>query len=179
MILCKEDYRMYLEQDMKANWRSSAKPKLFGDEQWKFILTLRKLEYYRSKHGFEKIIFLIPTAIVKFFNHRYAVSCGYTINAGQCGKGLALPHRGYVVMNSNAVIGDNCRIHQGVTIGSTGGSDASAKIGNNVFIGAGASIIGDIEIADDVSIGANAVVTKSCNPETNLSKPFGKSVNNI
>ena len=82
-------------------------------------------------------------------------------------------------MNSNAVIGDNCRIHQGVTIGSTGGSDASAKIGNNVFIGAGASIIGDIEIADDVSIGANAVVTKSCNPETNLSKPFGKSVNNI
>lgn len=86
---------------------------------------------------------------------------GYSIPVGVCGKGLALPHRGTIVINSDAKIGENCRIHQGVTIGSTSGSAKAARIGNNVFIGANASIIGDIDIADDVAIGANSVVTKS------------------
>ena len=54
----------------------------------------------------------------------------------------------------------NCRIHEGVTIGSTSGSKQAAIIGNNVFIGSGAKIIGAITIADDVAIGANAVVVK-------------------
>jgi serine O-acetyltransferase len=47
-----------------------------------------------------------------------------------------------------------------VNIGSTNGSKAP-KLGNNVFIGTGAKIIGDITIADNVAIGANAVVVKS------------------
>ena len=49
--------------------------------------------------------------------------------------------------------------HQ-VTIGDRGGSGGSAKIGNNVMIGAGAKLIGEIVIGDDCKIGANAVVTE-------------------
>ena len=80
-----------------------------------------------------------------------------------CGKGLALPHRVTIAINGATKIGENCRIHQGVTIGSTSGSMESAVIGNNVFIGSGANIIGGLSIADDVAIGANAVVVKTIN----------------
>lgn len=75
--------------------------------------------------------------------------------------GLALAHPGTIVINGNAKIGKNCRIHEGVTIGATNGSGDSAIIGDNVFIGTGAKIIGKVSIADDVAIGANAVVVKS------------------
>lgn len=161
MIRSKEELNQYLNSDALANWRSSAKPKLFGDEQWKFILTMRKLEYLRSFRGIRRITRIIPIIFYKFRYHRLGVLCGYTIPLGTCEKGLALPHRGTIVINSNTQIGRNCRIHQCVTIGSTSGTFDSAKIGNNVFIGAGACIIGGIEIADDVAIGANAVVVKS------------------
>ena len=59
------------------------------------------------------------------------------------------------------MIGKNCRIQDGVTIGATNGSTCAPQIGNNVFIGSGAKIIGDIRIADDVAIGAQALVVKS------------------
>lgn len=64
-----------------------------------------------------------------------------------------------------AVIGEDCKIFQGVTIGSKW-SKASClgeapRIGNNVMIGAGAVILGNITIGDDSIIGANAVVTHS------------------
>lgn len=161
MIKSKEELKQYLHTDALANWRKSTRSKLFGDEQWKFILTMRKLEYFRSLRGIQKIIRIIPISFHKFRYHRLSVLCGYTIPLGTCEKGLALPHRGTIVINSKTQIGENCRIHQCVTIGSTSGTYDSAKIGNNVFIGAGACIIGGIEIADDVAIGANAVVVKS------------------
>ena len=51
-----------------------------------------------------------------------------------------------------------------MTIGDKGGYGKAAKIGNNVILGAGCKIIGEVEIGDDCIIGANAVVTKSVNP---------------
>jgi serine O-acetyltransferase len=94
---------------------------------------------------------------------RLAVKCGFLLPIGVFGKGLSVAHKGTIIVNHNARIGENCRIHEGVTIGSTNGPDDSPKIGNNVFIATGAKIIGDIYIADDVAIGANAVVVKSIN----------------
>lgn len=64
------------------------------------------------------------------------------------------------MVHPNAVIGKNCRIHECVTIGATNGSTSAAKIGDNVFLASGAKIIGDVEIANDVAVGANAVVVK-------------------
>ena len=145
---------------MLANWRTSAKAKIFGDEQWKYILAMRKLEYFGRLCGIRKIVNILPIAFYKFRYHRLGVLCGYTIPLGVCGKGLALPHRGSIVINTNTSIGDNCRIHQSVTIGSTNGSTDAAKLGNNIFLGAGACIIGAVSIADDVAIGANAVVVR-------------------
>ena len=57
--------------------------------------------------------------------------------------------------------GQNCRIHEGVCIGATSGGAQAAVIGDNVFIGSGAKIIGPVTIASDVAIGAGAVVVRS------------------
>lgn len=163
MITSYSEYKEYLMRDAQANWRNSIRPQIFGDDKWKFILNLRKREYYKGMNlPLIKKLFLYPMiAINKLLYIKYSVRCGYTIPEEVCGKGLGLPHRGNIVINTTARLGENCRIHEGVTIGSTSGSRQAATIGNNVFIGSGAKIIGDITIADDVAIGANAVFVKS------------------
>ena len=77
------------------------------------------------------------------------------------GAGVRFPHRGIgVVINKQAIIGDDCVIFQNVTIGGRGGAHDNAQpvIGNNVMIGCGAVIIGGVHIGDGAIIGANAVV---------------------
>ncbi len=66
-----------------------------------------------------------------------------------------------VVIHSRAIIGSDCIIGQGITIGGKSKNPNVPKIGNRVYIAAGARIIGDVIIGDDVMIGANSVVTKS------------------
>lgn len=81
------------------------------------------------------------------------------------GDGLQTPHGLFgIFISQNAVIGKNCCIFHQVTIGSNTLSDSKGqgapRIGDNVFIGAGAKIIGKCVIGNNVRIGANAVVTK-------------------
>jgi serine O-acetyltransferase len=64
------------------------------------------------------------------------------------------------VIHDRAIIGDNCIIGQGITIGGRSKVYDVPKIGNNVYIGAGARILGNVVIGDDVVIGANSVVIK-------------------
>lgn len=82
------------------------------------------------------------------------------------GPGIHIVH-GKVVINAFSKIGCNCKILSDVTIGISGkkirekDQGDAPVIGNNVYIGTGAKIIGKVVIADDVVIGANTVVTKS------------------
>ena len=87
---------------------------------------------------------------------------GIIIYAGTCGKGLRIWHYGSTIIGGDAKLGENCVLHGQACIGNNGGDTAAPVIGNNVDIGVGAKIIGDIAIADDVKIGAGAVVTRSC-----------------
>ena len=64
------------------------------------------------------------------------------------------------MVHGNARVGRNCRLQEGVTIGATNGSHEAATIGDNCYFGSGAKVIGAVTIADDVAVGANAVVTK-------------------
>ena len=95
----------------------------------------------------------------------YLIGCNATSAKANIANSTIFNHRGLgCTVHYNAVIGKNCRIMPNVMIGSkfpNGKSDAKPPvIGNNVFIGAGAVVIGDIKIGDNVIIGANAVVTK-------------------
>ena len=72
----------------------------------------------------------------------------------EIGSGTVFPHSVGIVIHHMSKIGKNCRIYQNVTIGGGRGP----IIGNNVFIGAGACVLGNVVIGDDCKIGANAVV---------------------
>ncbi|MFH1460557.1 MAG: serine acetyltransferase [Candidatus Omnitrophota bacterium] len=78
------------------------------------------------------------------------------------GSGLYIGHTGFLIINSGAVIGENCNLGVGVVIGQGGRGPQKGcpDIGDNVFIGVGAKVIGKIKIGNCVAIGANAVVTK-------------------
>lgn len=78
------------------------------------------------------------------------------------GGGLVLKHGGRgVVLNRDVVLGEEVVLYHGVTIGHMEPTDVEGKaprIGSRVFIGAGAAVLGDVHVADDALIGANAVV---------------------
>ncbi|MBQ7900517.1 MAG: serine acetyltransferase [Clostridia bacterium] len=150
----------YIEQDAKANGRTKSKADFFGDMCWKFQVTLRKFEYYTSCGRQKSLLFPFYVYYRLRLQH-LSVKLGFTIPAHRIGKGFSIAHRGTIVVSTASTIGENCRIHEGVTIGATNGSLNAPQIGSNVFIATGAKIIGDITIADDVCIAANAVVTKS------------------
>lgn len=92
---------------------------------------------------------------------RLRAKTGIELNPNIAGPGLHLSH-GKVVISAKAQIGEHCKILSDVTIGGSGRYDipGAPVIGNRVFIGTGAKIIGAVHIADDVVIGANSVVTK-------------------
>ena len=78
------------------------------------------------------------------------------------GKGFYIGHYGMLVIHGDAVIGDYCDISAGVVIGTSGRGENRGipLIGNYVYIGVGAKVIGKITIGNSAAIGANAVVTK-------------------
>ncbi len=88
---------------------------------------------------------------------------GIEIHPGaMIGKGFFIDHGMGVVIGETAVLGNNVTLFQGVTLGGTGKTKGKRHptLGNNVVVGAGANVLGDIHIGDNVSIGANAVVVR-------------------
>jgi len=161
MIKNKTQLHYYIECDRIAQYHNSKRPKIFGDEVFKFTVLLRKLEYYQnSRNWFLKYF---AKNIAKFRYHRISIKLGFSIPTNRIGPGLSIAHPGNIIIADQARIGENCRIHEGVTIGSTNGDSRAPVIGNNVFIGSGAKLIGNINIADGVCIGANAVVINDIN----------------
>lgn len=79
------------------------------------------------------------------------------------GRRLLLPHPNGIVIHEDAVVGDDCMIMQQVTIGMIG-EGCVPKLGSNVYVGAGAKIIGKVIIGDGARIGANAVVVDNVPP---------------
>lgn len=90
--------------------------------------------------------------------------------AARIGRGIFLDHATGLVVGETAVIGDNVSILHGVTLGGTGkeGSDRHPKIANGVLIGAGAKILGNIQIGHCSRIAAGSVVLKEVPPKTTV-----------
>ena len=118
---------------------------------------------------------VLPGAI-SFFN-RFLT--GIEIHPGATiGEGLFIDHGMGVVIGETAVIGDDCHLTQGVTLGGTSNrrEKRHPTLGNNVVVGAGAKIIGAIEIGDHVRIGAGSVVLTNVPPFATVVGVPGKVV---
>lgn len=74
-------------------------------------------------------------------------------------------HLGSILMNSKTKIGRDCKIHIHTAFVAGGRNDFAPTIGNNVVIGVGATIVGDVHLADNIAVGANALVNKSFEEE--------------
>lgn len=83
-------------------------------------------------------------------------------SSAKIGKNFTIGYWGLgIVIHSNTVIGDNCQVNQNVTIGRNFGDKKVPIIGNDVYIGAGSVIFGEITIGNNVIIGSNSVVNKN------------------
>lgn len=165
MIQSKSDYQNYLQQDKKALGitNSSLSGKFINflspNYIWEFQKALRKVEYYLNckNKGVNKIYL----NYLKYRLKNISIKLGLSIPPNVFGPGLSIVHYGTIVINNAVKVGENCRIHACVNIGASGGSFEAPQIGNNVYIAPGAKIYGNIKIANNIAIGANAVVNKS------------------
>ena len=92
---------------------------------------------------------------------------GIEIHPGaKIGKGILIDHGMGVVIGETVIMGDNCTIYQGVTLGGTGKHKGKRHptLGNNVLVGAGAKILGPFTVGDNSKIAANAVVLDEVPP---------------
>ncbi len=161
MIQTKEDLKRYLENDKKSLSIKHKRPKIFSDEVWKFERVLRHREYHYNVMASKGILNKI---LYKYYTLRYnkmSVKLGYYLPMNVCDEGLHINHYGLLIINDNARIGKNFNVHQGVNIGVNINPTEAPTIGDNVFVGPGVKIYGDITIADNIAIAAGSVVTKS------------------
>ncbi len=104
---------------------------------------------------------------------------GIEIHPGaKIGSGLFIDHGMGIVMGETAEIGDNCTIYHGVTLGGTGKETGKRHptIGNNVLIGAGAIILGPVNIGDNAMIGAGSVVMEDVEANTTVTGTKARAV---
>ena len=160
MIESRSDYNYYVNCDKIALKIPEKRifPRPYLDEIWKYEITLRKTEYHHNISGKIHRIFY---AIYRLKLEKIGIKLGFSIPINVFGPGLSIAHRGTIVINPQCKIGKNCRIHEGVTVGATNGSNYAPIIGDNCFLGSGAKVIGEIIIGDNVAIGANSFVNKN------------------
>lgn len=130
------------------------------------------LEIMLTYSGFHAIVthrithilrrFKVPF-LPRFLSQAGKLITGIEIHPGaRIGKNLFIDHGMGVVIGETTIIGDNVTLFQGVTLGGTGKEKGKRHptLGNNIVVGAGAKVLGNIVIGDNVSIGANAVVLR-------------------
>jgi len=129
---------------------------------------LHALVAYRVGHFFYKLhLFLLARLISQLARFM----TGIEIHSGaKIGKRFFIDHGMGVVIGETAIVGDDVLLYQGVTLGGTGLEKGKRHptIGNNVVIGTGAKVLGNITIGDNSYIGANAVVIKDVPPNSTV-----------
>ena len=160
MIKTKEDLLYYLEQDkINLKRKDQNKPNKY-DIACKYEIILRYHEYYFNKEK-KNIIDKLKLKHYSKLHAKYTNIYTTSIPINVTGPGLSIAHMGAIYVNSKAKIGKNLRIQSSVVVGGEAKHPNKLPIiGDNVYIGTGAKILGAVKIADDVAIGANCVVCK-------------------
>jgi serine O-acetyltransferase len=125
-------------------------------------------QYHRLAHTLFK--WRVPV-LPRLISHCSRFFTGLEIHPGATiGEGFFVDHGMGVVIGETSVIGDNVTLYQGVTLGGTSQQHVKRHptLGNNVVVGVGAQIIGDITIGDDAKVGAGSVVVSSVPPHATV-----------
>ena len=132
---------------------------IFFSNEYKYSFWMRTCNYTKSNSLLKYIIY--PIARINLY--MLSIKLGISISPStEIGSGFNINHIGNIVVNGRSVIGKNCTLSHGVTLGqkNRGKYKGYPVLGNNIYIGPGAKLIGGIKIGNNVAIGANSVVTK-------------------
>lgn len=151
-------------------WRADlARFKKHGYSGWGsegfWALTIYRMQRSIAKRKI-KIVWLIPKIIVAILKKLLTIITHINLDKGaKIGPGLLIPHVGPIQVYPWATIGADCAIHQVTTIGA-GAKPGGPVIGDHVYIGAHACVLGPVNVGDAAKIGAGAVVIKDVPPGT-------------
>lgn len=151
------DVRAVLERDPAA--RNSAEVLLLYPGIW--AVFWHRPAHFLYKHGFK--------FLARWISQTVRLWTGIEIHPGAViGRGLCIDHGMGVVIGETAVVGDDCTIYQGVTLGGTGKEQGKRHptLGNNVMVGSGAKVLGPFTVGDNSKIAAGAVVLSEVPPNS-------------
>ena len=184
MIFTKRDLKEYLNYEKKLYIASKKRDyvlsiisKDYTYYYWKYIMYLRKSEYHFNNCSFlmtktygeewkqNKANQIWHDLMYVYYRHKrnkFGRILQIEIYENNFEKGLVIYHSlGGILINGGARIGKNCRLHGNICIGNKGINEDVPTIGDNVDIGFGTIIIGDIKIGDNTIIAAGSVVVDS------------------
>ena len=190
----------------KISRGGGAEPKHYSCRELDFVKALRFLEFFGKKDKLSILEKLEMKYYARLF-HKLSKENNLSIPLYVFDSGLMISHLQNIIISSKTKVGKNCRLFHNVTIGIKLGHSTSniydpilyggecPTIGDGVTICSGAGIFGGINIADGITVGANAVVTKSfndknlviagipakvisCNPDWSMNK-FADRVRNM
>jgi serine O-acetyltransferase len=134
---------------------------------FRYAVLLRLYAYARRAAWCQVGVRQLTVLLLRHYTFRFGIDIS---RDARIGSGLYIGHFGGIFVNEGVVIGDNCNISQGVTLGrqNRGEKAGCPTIGNNVYIAPGAKIIGRVKVGDFAAIGANAVVVNDVAPHTSV-----------
>ncbi|HEY9611705.1 MAG TPA: serine O-acetyltransferase [Chroococcales cyanobacterium] len=142
-----------IKEDWIAHGRDWTKPGFRAVAVYRFGVWRMKIKSLILRAPFS----ILYRALFRKIRNTYGIELPYS---AQLGRRVVIEHQSCIVIHGDCVIGDDCIIRQGVTMGNRYLDRAfdAPKLGKRVNVGAGAKLFGNITIGDDASIGANAVV---------------------
>lgn len=125
---------------------------------YKYLFWLRTSSYSSSNKILKFTLYPVARIILSHYKYKFGINIPYRTSIG---SGFYIGHFGCITINPKSVIGKNCNISPQVSLGKAnrGKNIGYPTIGDNVYIGPGAKIVGGVKIGNNVAIGANCVVT--------------------
>lgn len=131
-----------------------------------FLPSTQLMFTYRISHKLYKNKLTRPLGYLIYMMGRMIFSSDIH-PAAKIGRGSHFAHHYNITIGSSAVIGENCKIFNGVSLGDDGTfSHICPKVGDNVMLATGVKLIGEVNVGDNCVIGANAVVVKDIPPSS-------------
>jgi serine O-acetyltransferase len=148
-----------LERHVEARDLSAFMARMFKEPAFVCSFWLRAVVWLRSERSALGLLMPLAGLIKQHVERKYGVSVPAS---ARIGPGLYVVHVGGIAVSPACTIGRNCTILPGVILGEVnrGARTGSPTIGDDVYIGAGAKVLGGVVVGSNVAIGANAVVTK-------------------
>lgn len=156
------EYRHLVGSDLyrttgRSDFPALLRAVLFGGV-YKYVFWMRTCRYARTHPLLRYSLYPVARAMLYHFRHKFGIDIPFIT---EIGPGFYIGHFSCIFVNERCVIGRNCNISQGVTIGTSNRGERAGNpvIGDNVYLGPGAKVIGAIRVGNHAAIGANSVVT--------------------